>query len=198
MARCGTARYGRAMNPPCRALRFIAPAALLVAASSVLAAQGRPVAQPAAPSSNIIPLPLNPIVPAAERVCGAAGASGLGAMQLKPAEGAKPAKADYVLVNYIGYLAANGQVFDQNQQSAFPVEGVIPGFSEGLQMMAKGSIWRFCVPSALGYGAQESGPIPANSDLVFQVELVDFKTAAEIEAMRAAQPSQQPVESAPQ
>ncbi|MFY7835921.1 MAG: FKBP-type peptidyl-prolyl cis-trans isomerase [Novosphingobium sp.] len=130
---------------------------------------------------------MNPIVPTSERVCGAAGASGLGAMQLKPAEGAKPAKADYVLVNYIGYLAASGAVFDQNQQSAFPVEGVIPGFSEGLQMMAKGSIWRFCVPSALGYGAQESGPIPANSDLVFQVELVDFKTSAEIEAMRAAQ-----------
>lgn len=110
---------------------------------------------------------------------------------LKPAEGAKPAKADYVLVNYIGYLAANGDVFDQSMQSAFPVDGVIPGFSEGLQMMAKGSIWRFCVPSALGYGAQASGPIPANSDLVFQVELVDFKTTAEIEAMRAAQAAAQ-------
>ncbi len=72
-------------------------------------------------------------------------------------------------------------------QAAFPVEGVIPGFSEGLQMMAKGSTWRFCVPAALGYGAQASGPIPANSDLVFQVELVDFKTAAELEALRAAQ-----------
>lgn len=131
-------------------------------------------------------MPLNPVVPAAQRLCGAGGASGLGAMTLRPADGAKPAKADYVLVNYIGYLAANGEVFDQNTQSAFPVEGVIPGFSEGLQMMAKGSVWRFCVPSVLGYGAEASGPIPANSDLVFQVELLDFKTPAEIEAMQAA------------
>jgi FKBP-type peptidyl-prolyl cis-trans isomerase FkpA len=52
--------------------------------------------------------------------------------------------------------------------------------------MAKGSIWRFCVP-ALGYGAQGGGDtIPPNADLVFQVELVDFKTAAEVEQMRAA------------
>jgi FKBP-type peptidyl-prolyl cis-trans isomerase FkpA len=187
MALGRAARYGRGMTPTCRALRLIAPAALLVAATSALAAPAKPAAQPAVPSSKVIPLPLNPIVPATERVCGAAKASGLGAMQLKPAEGAKPANADYVLVNYIGYLAENGEVFDQNMQSAFPVEGVIPGFSEGLQMMTKGSIWRFCVPSALGYGAQESGPIPANSDLVFQVELVDFKTVAEVEAMRAAQ-----------
>ena len=142
---------------------------------------------PVKPSVAAIPLPLNPVVPSEQRICGAAGASGLGALALKAAEGAKPAKTDFVLVNYIGYLAANGQVFDQNMQAAFPVEGVIPGFSEGLQMMAKGSTWRFCVPAALGYGAEESGPIPANSNLVFQVELLDFKTAAEVEAMRAAQ-----------
>ncbi|MFM6828791.1 MAG: FKBP-type peptidyl-prolyl cis-trans isomerase, partial [Novosphingobium sp.] len=97
-------------------------------------------------------------------------------LNLKPADATKPAKSDIVLVNYIGYLAATGAVFDQGMQAAFPVEGVIPGFSEGLQLMAKGSTWRFCVPAALGYGAEVSGPIPANSDLVFQVELVDFKT----------------------
>lgn len=111
-------------------------------------------------------------------------------MVLKPAEGPKPAKADFALVNYIGYLATTGAVFDQGMQAAFPVGDVIPGFSEGLQLMAKGSAWRFCVPAALGYGAQESGPIPANSDLVFQVELLEFKTAAEVEAIRAAQGAQ--------
>ncbi|MCX7284680.1 MAG: FKBP-type peptidyl-prolyl cis-trans isomerase [Novosphingobium sp.] len=170
-----------------RALRCLAPVVVLGAAAPALAAPA-----PVAPSTTAIPLPLNPIVAAPQRLCGATAASGLGSLALKPAEGARPAKADFVLVNYIGYLAATGAVFDQGMQSAFPVEGVIPGFSEGLQMMAKGSTWRFCVPSALGYGAQESGPIPANSDLVFQVELVDFKTSAEIEAMRAAQsPAQQ-------
>ena len=86
-----------------------------------------------------------------------------------------------------GMGVATGAVFDQGMQAAFPVGGVIPGFSEGLQMMAKTGIARFCVPAALGYGAQGTGPIPANADLVFQVELVDYKTAADIEAMRKAQ-----------
>ncbi|HQS69779.1 MULTISPECIES: FKBP-type peptidyl-prolyl cis-trans isomerase [unclassified Novosphingobium] len=166
-----------------RALCRLAPVFFAIAAP----VHAAPAPKPIAPSATAIPLPLNPVVAAPQRLCSTLAPSGLGSLVLKPAEGAKPAKADYVLVNYIGYLAANGDVFDQSMQSAFPVDGVIPGFSEGLQMMAKGSIWRFCVPSALGYGAQASGPIPANSDLVFQVELVDFKTTAEIEAMRAAQ-----------
>ena len=51
--------------------------------------------------------------------------------------------------------------------------------------MSKGSTWRFCIPAALGYGDKGTGPIPANSDLVFQVELVDFKTEAEVTAMRS-------------
>jgi FKBP-type peptidyl-prolyl cis-trans isomerase FkpA len=51
-------------------------------------------------------------------------------------------------------------------------------------MLAKGGIARFCIPAAMGYGAQDAGAIPPNSDLVFQVEMVDFKSAAEVEAMR--------------
>ena len=53
--------------------------------------------------------------------------------------------------------------------------------------MTKSGIARFCIPAAMGYGARESGPIPANSDLVFQVELMDFKTAAHLESIRKAQ-----------
>ena len=160
-----------------------------------LAAPAKPVAKPvarpaaaAALSTAILPVPLMPVVPAGQRQCSAKTASGLGTLTLKPsADAAHPAKGDYVLVNYIGYLAADGRVFDQNSAAAFPVEGVIPGFSEGLQLMAKGSTWRFCVPATLGYGAQGAGEtIPANADLVFQVELVDYKTAAEVEKMRAA------------
>lgn len=155
-------------------------------------------AKPPVASAQAIPLPLNPVIGASQRLCTNKTASGLGTMLLKPAVGAKPTKADFVLVNYIGYLAADGTMFDQGMKAAFPVDGVIPGFSEGLQLMAKGSTWRFCVPAALGYGAEVSGPIPANSDLVFQVELVDFKTGAEVEARRAAQPAEAAKAQAPQ
>ena len=77
-------------------------------------------------------------------------------------------------------------------RSPLPVDGVIPGFSDALQMMAKTGIGRFCIPAAMGYGAQGSGPIPANADLVFQVELVDYKTAADVQSMRAAQAVEPP------
>ncbi|WP_421837244.1 FKBP-type peptidyl-prolyl cis-trans isomerase [Novosphingobium sp.] len=172
-------------------------AACAALSASAHAQAAKPAAAPApAPSSEILPVPLNPVVPAAQRVCSAKTASGLGTRMLRDAAGAKPGASDYVLVNYIGYLAADGTVFDQNVSQAFPAGGVIKGFSEGLQLMNKGSVWRFCIPAALGYGEKAAGPIPANADLVFQVELVDFKTEAEIAAMRAeaqkqaAQPSQ--------
>lgn len=135
------------------------------------------------PSTAIIPLPLNPIVPAAQRLCTAKTASGLGYSVLRPGTGAKPTASDIALINYVGYLAATGAVFDQNMQSPLPIDQVIPGFSEALQTMNRTAVVRFCIPAALGYGAREAGSIPANSDLVFQVELLDFKTAAEVQAM---------------
>ena len=135
---------------------------------------------------DIIALPLNPMASVGQRLCAAKTPTGLGYSILRPASGPMPAATDFVLVNYIGYLAATGAVFDQGMRATFPVNGVIPGFAKGLQMMSKGGIARFCIPAAMGYGAQGSGPIPADADLVFQVELVDYKTAAEIEAMRGA------------
>lgn len=171
--------------------RALSPLACL-AALPVLVAPSPSAAAPAAKATtDIIALPLTPTLPAGQRLCAAKTASGLGYTMLRPATGATPAAADFVLVNYIGYLAATGAVFDQGMQAAFQVNGVIPGFSEGLQTLAKTGIARFCVPAAMGYGAEGSGPIPANSDLVFQVELIDYKTAAEVEAMRsgAAQPT---------
>lgn len=169
-------------------LRRIALTLSLAACAALPAlafAQAATPAPASAPSAEILPVPLNPVVPAAQRVCSAKTASGLGTRVLKEAAGAKPGATDFVLVNYIGYLAADGTVFDQNAGQAFPASGVIKGFSEGLQLMSKGSVWRFCIPAALGYGERGTGPIPANSDLVFQVELVDFKTEAEVNAMRA-------------
>jgi FKBP-type peptidyl-prolyl cis-trans isomerase FkpA len=166
---------------------------LLLAPLSVEAAPPAKVAAPAAAArpvttdNSIIPLPLNPVIPAAQRSCTSRTPSGLGYTVLRAASGPKPAATDTALVNYIGYLAATGVVFDQGMQSPLPLDGVIPGFSEGLQTLARTGVVRLCIPAAMGYGAEASGPIPANSDLVFQVELLDFKTAAELEAMRNGQ-----------
>ncbi|WP_420381923.1 FKBP-type peptidyl-prolyl cis-trans isomerase [Novosphingobium sp.] len=163
-------------------------AALMVCAP--VAAIAAPVAAaPVAPANPaIIKLPLQPMVPADKRVCALKTASGLGYTALREGTGPKPGKTDFVLIGYIGYLATTGQVFDQNQQTPLSLANVIPGFTEGLQLMARGSVWRLCVPAALGYGAAGAGDaIPANSDLVFQIELVDSKSAAEVEAMRGAQ-----------
>lgn len=179
-----------------RALSPFAPLVALPLLMAPLCASAAPLhkvpvakvgAAPVKATTDIIPLPLNPVLPAGQRLCAAQTASGLGYTMLRPATGAKPAETDFVLVSYIGYLAATGAVFDQGVQASFPVNGVIPGFSQGLQMLAKGGIGRFCIPAALGYGAQGAGPIPANADLVFQVELMDYKTSAEVEAIRKAQ-----------
>lgn len=189
-----------------RALSPLAPVVILLSMTAQNPASAAPVRRanhtrtvsvPIKTTTDIIPLPLSPVLPEGQRVCTARTASGLGYTMLRAATGANPGEADIVLVNYIGYLAANGAVFDQGLKSALPVNSVIRGFSQGLQMMAKTGIERFCIPAAMGYGAQASGPIPANSDLVFQVELVDYKTAAEIEAMRNAQPATPKDASAP-
>ena len=137
---------------------------------------GVPVLAAALPKlvRTLIPLPLKQIIPAGQRQCAAKLSTTLGILQLRPGTAAHPSASDGVKVNYIGYLAATGEVFDQGMGIEFPVGGVIPGFSQGLQTMGKGGVSRLCIPAALGYGAKATGPIPANSDLVFQVELVDF------------------------
>jgi len=194
------------MTSSSRALRLLFSAAAMSSlaasiplnAATVRKAKARATAtKPTSASSAIIALPLNPVVPPAQRLCTARTPSGLGYAMLRPTTGAKPAGSDVVLVNYIGYLAGTGAVFDQGMRSALQVDGVIPGFAEGLQMMGKTGVARFCIPAALGYGATESGPIPANSDLVFQVELVDFKAAADMENMRKAQAAELPAQQIP-
>ena len=124
----------------------------------------------AARASDIIPVPLKQIIPVEQRQCAAKTASGLGWKMLRHGTGALPSASDRLTINYIGYLAASGEVFDQGEGASFTAGDVIDGFGEGLQMMPAGSIYRFCIPAALGYGARSVGPIPAGSDLVFQVE----------------------------
>ncbi|KUR72965.1 hypothetical protein AQZ52_07125 [Novosphingobium fuchskuhlense] len=161
-------------------------AALVALPVQVQAQAAAPAPAPAAArAADILPVPLNPVVPADKRQCSVKEASGIGTLVLREAAGPKPSAGDFILVNYIGYLAADGTVFDQNVQQAFSTGAVIKGFAEGLLKMNQGSIWRICIPAALGYGEKGAGPIPPNSDIVFQVELLDFKTQAQVAAMRA-------------
>jgi FKBP-type peptidyl-prolyl cis-trans isomerase FkpA len=125
--------------------------------------------------------------------CKTVTASGLGISIVKAGKGAKPTDTDVVLVNYKGRLASDGKEFDAGQRVPFPVAGLVPGFTEGLKQMQKDGSYKLCIPAALGYGAQANERIPANSDLVFDVDLVDFKSMAEIQAMQ-----QQAPEGAPQ
>jgi FKBP-type peptidyl-prolyl cis-trans isomerase FkpA len=118
-------------------------------------------------------------------------ASGLQYQVIKKGEaGATPTDADVALINYKGTLR-DGKVFDQAQRAPFPVTGVVPGFSEALKLMPRGSSYRFWIPPALGYGAQAQGDaIPANSLLVFDVEMIDFKNQAELQAQMQAMQAQ--------
>jgi FKBP-type peptidyl-prolyl cis-trans isomerase FkpA len=110
-------------------------------------------------------------------------ASGLMIQTRKAGSGANPTDADITLVDYKGSLR-DGKVFDQNQRTPLPVAGMIPGFTEALKLMQAGGEYRICIPPALGYGAKESGPIPANSMLFFDVTLLDFRSQQEIQAMQ--------------
>jgi len=118
--------------------------------------------------------------------------SGLRYKVLVPGKpGAHPTNTDVALVNYTGKLT-DGTVFDKSPQpTPMPVAAVVPGFSEGLKLMNKGAKYRFWIPPQLGYGAEAKGPIPANSTLVFDVELVDFLPEAVIRQMQAQQQMQQ-------
>lgn len=105
--------------------------------------------------------------------------------------GPNPSATDVVLVNYTGKLA-DGTVFDEGQQTPLPLEGMIPGFREGAMKMQKGGTYLMTIPSEKGYGAEsKANPqtgeevIPANSDLVFDVELIDFMSLADFQARMA-------------
>jgi FKBP-type peptidyl-prolyl cis-trans isomerase FkpA len=76
--------------------------------------------------------------------------------------------------NYVGKFM-DGKIFDQNKGVDMPIGGMIPGFNEALMMMKKGGKATFLIPPSIGYGEQGGGPIPGNSPLVFELELLDFK-----------------------
>lgn len=93
-----------------------------------------------------------------------------------PADGVHPRASDEVKVNYEGKLQATGAIFDSSFQRGepadFPLAQLVPAWVEALQMMRPGDEWILYVPPKLGYGDEDKGPIPANSVLIFRIQLL--------------------------
>lgn len=103
-------------------------------------------------------------------------ASGLQYVVEKEGTGAQPTAEDEVTVHYTGRLL-DGTVFDSSvnrgEPATFPLNRVIPGWTEGVQLMKEGAKYTFFIPSDLAYGPQGiPGAIPAHSTLIFDVELI--------------------------
>jgi len=105
--------------------------------------------------------------------------SGLQYMVLRAGDGPSPAATDTVKVHYEGRLLS-GKIFDSSYQRGepieFPLNNVIRGWTEGVQLMKKGAKYRFFIPSDLAYGPRGAGQdIGPNETLIFDVELLDVK-----------------------
>lgn len=103
--------------------------------------------------------------------------SGLKYRKLKDGNGKHPTGTDRVKVHYTGKLI-DGTTFDSSvdrgQPITFGLNEVIPGWTEGLQLMDEGSKYMLYIPYNLGYGMRDMGNIPAGSTLVFEVELIEI------------------------
>ena len=103
--------------------------------------------------------------------------SGLQYEVLKAGDGPKPKETDVVKVHYHGTLV-DGTVFDSSVERKAPIEfrldGIIPGWKEGVLLMPKGSKYKFAIPDKLAYGEQGQGTVGPNQLLIFEVELLDI------------------------
>lgn len=147
------------------------------------ARRGFVVASAALTALATAPLPVTP-AHAVEAGGATAATRQVEVTTLSPGQGASPAASDWVLISYKGMLA-DGTVFDQRDDMPMSLENVVPGFAQGLVRMQRGGKYRLSIPWELGYGEEARGPIPARADLTFEIELLDFKTNAEVEAMVA-------------
>ena len=106
--------------------------------------------------------------------------SGLQYKVITEGTGKKPKASDTVTVHYRGTLI-DGSEFDssyrRNKPATFRVNGVIPGWTEALQLMKEGAKWKLFIPPNLAYGERSVGHIGPNSTLIFDVELVSVQTA---------------------
>lgn len=111
-------------------------------------------------------------------------ASGLASIVLTPGTGkGKPSAEDVVTVHYSGWQSSDGELFDSSlkrgEPASFPLNGVIRGWTEGLQLMVTGEKRRFWIPEDLAYGPKQEGSGRPGGQLVFDVELLSFKKAPE-------------------
>lgn len=114
--------------------------------------------------------------------------AGVRVVEHAPGVGDFPGKTDVVIVNYVGKLA-DGTVFEEQKNVPIPLgQGMIPGFVDGLTRMKKGGKYTLEIPSEKAYGAEaRTNPmtgevvIPANADLTFDIDLLDFMTEADFQ-----------------
>lgn len=105
-------------------------------------------------------------------------ASGLQYEVVSQGSGPKPGAASTVEVHYEGTLIDGTQFdssYDRGESISFPLNRVIRGWTEGVQLMNTGSIYKFYIPAELAYGARGQGSIPPNSVLIFKIELLGIK-----------------------
>jgi len=119
-------------------------------------------------------------------------ANGVTMETIEAGEGDSPGATDFALVNYRGTLP-DGTVFDEGQQVPMQVDQVVPGFSTALQAMQPGGRYRVQIPAEQAYGADvpPGGPIPPNTDLTFEVDLIEHRTREEVMQMQQQMMQQQ-------
>ncbi|WP_375380313.1 FKBP-type peptidyl-prolyl cis-trans isomerase [uncultured Sphingomonas sp.] len=141
-----------------------------------------------------------PVDPAAAFLAGNRGAagvmetpSGLQYKVLRPGTGTPPTDSDVALVMYDGTLV-DGTRFDKSTQplvAALGEQATVPGFEEALKLMPRGSKYRVWIKPSLGYGPEEKRDptgrvvIPANSVLVFDLDMLDYRSKIELQQMQA-------------
>ena len=163
-----------------RIVLTLTAALCLVGCSQDNATTGSVGATPATPSMSAAPAPTTTSTPSAPATQMTTTASGLKYQVLKHGTGTVSPKAtDTVTVNYLGTLL-DGTKFDASADhggaATFPLNGVIPGWTEGVQLMKVGDKFKFEIPANLAYGPQSPSPlIPPNSTLVFEIELLEIK-----------------------
>jgi peptidylprolyl isomerase len=160
-------------------IRVISAFTIAAACSISLAAQQPPAAKP-------IPAPADVAKPPADAVT---TASGLASKVLEAGKGgAKPSATDLVTVHYTGWTT-DGKMFDsshaRNAPSTFPLNRVIKGWGEGVQLMVVGEKRRFWIPQALAYNGQPGRPAGM---LVFDVELLDMNSSPSVPPADVAAP----------
>ncbi|WP_260261315.1 FKBP-type peptidyl-prolyl cis-trans isomerase [Vibrio intestinalis] len=109
--------------------------------------------------------------------------SGLMYQVLTPTQGEQPKETDTVEVHYKGTLIDGTQFdssYDRNESASFPLNRVISGWTEGVQLMPVGSKFKFVIPPELAYGPQDTPTIPANSTLIFEVELLSIDNTEQV------------------